>query len=156
MAQPPHGSGTLVLGIDFSPASERALDHAIRTAREMGAHLILVHALRPLGAPGLDLQHPAFDPERNESSDALPQGAQPQAWLQRARQAGVGADIVTRAGDPVHVILEEAHRRRAQAIVVGSHGRTGLGKRLLGSVAEGVLRRSDVPVMVVPGAAGAA
>ena len=148
--------GPLVIGIDFSPASELALDHAIRTAKQLRAHLILVHALKPHGAPGLDLQHPAFDPERNESADPVLSVPQPLAWVERARLAGVGADIVTRPGDPVHVILEEAHRRRARAIIVGSHGYGPIGRRVLGSVASGVLRRSDLPVMVVPGAGAAA
>lgn len=144
-------SAPIVVGIDYSPASRQALEAAIRTAKKWGAEIELVHALSPLGAPGLDLEHPPFDPLRNESADisaSLPRT--PQAWLQHVRDAGVPAKLVTRPGPAAQVIVEEAKRTRARAIVVGSHGRTGIQKAILGSVAQKVVDQSPVPVMVVP------
>lgn len=142
---------TIVLGVDFSPASERARDAAIKMAKQWGAHVLLVHALRPLGSPGLDLGHPQYDPERNESADVTASADNlADAWLHRVRQQ-VPADLVTRPGRPVDVVLEEAQRVDARAIVVGSHGSTGLQRAVLGSVAEGILAHSHIPVIVVPG-----
>lgn len=141
---------TLVLGVDFSSASERALATAIRMAKEWGARVVLVHALKPLGSPGLDLGHPPYDAERNESADVTASGGGlADAWLHRVRQQ-VPAELVVRPGRPVDVLLEAAGRAGARAIVVGSHGATGLERTVLGSVAEGVLARSHVPVVVVP------
>jgi nucleotide-binding universal stress UspA family protein len=141
----------IVLGVDFSPASERARDSAVRMAKEWNAEILLVHALKPLGSPGLDLSHPQYDPERNESADIT--GSDPMladAWLHRVRQQ-VPCELVSRPGRPVDVLLDEAQRVGARAIVVGSHGNTGLERQLLGSVAEGILARSWIPVVVVPG-----
>ncbi|HEX2066613.1 MAG TPA: universal stress protein [Candidatus Thermoplasmatota archaeon] len=142
---------TIVLGVDFSPASERARDTAIRLAKEWDAQVLLVHALKPLGSPGLDLSHPQYDPERNESADITASaGDVASAWLHRVRQQ-VPAELVSRPGRPTDVLLEEARRVGARAIVVGSHGTTGLERTVLGSVAEGILARSGLPVIVVPG-----
>jgi nucleotide-binding universal stress UspA family protein len=141
----------IVLGVDFSPASERARDTAIRMAKEWGAEVILVHALKPLGSPGLDLSHPQYDPERNESADVTASdGTLAERWLHRVRQQ-VPAQLVSRPGRAAEVLIEEAARVGARAIVVGSHGSTGLERTVLGSVAEGVLERSWLPVLVVPG-----
>jgi nucleotide-binding universal stress UspA family protein len=140
----------LVLGVDFSPASERARDAAIRLAKEWGAHVVLVHALRPLGSPGLDLGHPQYDPERNESADVTAAQDVAREWLHIVRQQ-VPGDLVSRPGRPAEVLLEEAKRVHARAIVVGSHGATGIERAVLGSVAEAVLAGSLVPVIVVPG-----
>lgn len=141
---------TIVLGVDFSPASQRACDTAIRMAKEWGADVLLVHALKPLGSPGLDLMHPQYDPERNESADVTAETRLADEWLHRVRRE-VAADLVSRPGRPAEVLLEEAQRVKARAIVVGSHGHSGLDHAVVGSVAEGVLAKSWIPVIVVPG-----
>jgi nucleotide-binding universal stress UspA family protein len=141
---------TIVLGVDFSPASERACETAIRMAKEWGAEVLLVHALKPLGSPGLDLSHPQYDPERNESADITAVEPLADVWLHRVRQQ-VPAELVSRPGRAVDVLIEEAQRTHARAIVLGSHGSTGLERSVLGSVAEGVLAKSWIPVLVVPG-----
>ena len=146
----------IVVGVDFSPASEQALETAIKTAKDWGVGIELVHALTPLGAPGLDLSHPAFDPPRNESADVTASAPHtPQSWLGRVKAAGVPCWLVTLPGPAAMVLVREAERIHARAIIVGSHGRSGPGKAILGSVAESVLANSTVPVMVVPGVRGA-
>jgi nucleotide-binding universal stress UspA family protein len=149
---------TVVLGVDFSSANERALDAAIKAAKDWKAKVILVHAMKPLAAPGLDLSHPAFDPVRNEAADvtAAAQPALAQSWMDRIGAAGLQADLVYRSGPAAEVIIDEANRRQARAIVVGTHGRTGMEKAVLGSVAKAVLAKSPIPVLVVPGVAAAA
>ena len=146
----------IVVGVDFSPASEQALESAIGIAKDWHVGLELVHAVTPLGAPGLDLGHPAFGPRRNESADVLASAPKTaKAWVDRAKRAGVPAWLVTCTGPPARAIVDEAERIHARAIIVGSRGRSGIGKAVLGSVAESVLANATVPVMVVPGTRGA-
>jgi nucleotide-binding universal stress UspA family protein len=66
------------------------------------------------------------------------------------------ARIVIAEGVPVDAILDRASADRVDMIVVGTHGRTGIPRLLMGSVAEGVLRRASCPVVVVPYSALAA
>lgn len=69
-------------------------------------------------------------------------------WLERAGAAGVPAKAVVREAVPANLILETAQEEGVRLVVVGTHGRRGLGRAVLGSVAETVLRRSRVPVLV--------
>ncbi len=64
----------------------------------------------------------------------------------------VGAHLVARVGGAVEEILRFAEDAGSGLIIVGSHGRRGVGRLILGSVAEGVARRAHCPVLVVPGA----
>jgi nucleotide-binding universal stress UspA family protein len=75
------------------------------------------------------------------------------SWAERAadvlRQAGFSAEPLVRLGDARHEIVEEARTSSADLIVVGSHGRTGLKRLLMGSVAESVVRHAPCSVEVV-------
>ena len=142
---------TLVLGVDYSDSNRPALDAAIAAAQEAHARLAIVHAMTPLAAPGLALEAPAVLPAANESADVLAsQRPRAKRWEQRARDAGLEVEVVNRAGPAAFVVLEEAQRLGAEGIVVGTHGRTGLAKLFLGSVAKDIVKQSPVPVLVVP------
>ncbi|MEA3189996.1 MAG: hypothetical protein QOD77_578 [Thermoplasmata archaeon] len=146
---------TILVGVDFTQASEAAVDRAIEMARKRHAQLRLVHALKPLGAPGLEPSNPSPLKYNNETAEVDETGHAPtDTWLRRIRAKGVHADAIVRAGSPAAVILEEADRISAAAVVVGSHRRTPFGKALLGSVSEEVARRCPVEVEVVPGPSG--
>jgi len=69
--------------------------------------------------------------------------------LRGAVQVPEGADHLVRVGHPAETILQVARDLRADMIVIGSHGRSGLGRVLLGSVAESVVRQASCPVLVV-------
>jgi nucleotide-binding universal stress UspA family protein len=71
-------------------------------------------------------------------------------WASRARQQGVEVETVVRVETPHKLLREEAERTHAILVVVGTHGRTGARRLVLGSVAEKVVRHSDRPVLVVP------
>lgn len=147
---------TIVVGVDFSDANRPALDAAIAAAQEMRTSLTMVHALTPLGAPGLEPAQPDTRSENNESADVLvTDQARAQRWEQRARDAGLQVVLLSRSGVPANVVLAEAQRLGADAIVVGTHGRTGLARIFMGSVADGVVKESTVPVLVVPQKPGA-
>lgn len=143
---------TIVVAADFTSSSRAALDSGIRMAKEQGGRLVLVHAVRPLGAPGLELTRPDANKLENEtaepSSDVRFAGDD---WVERARVQGVAADVVVRPGLPAKVIAEEAERLRAKAVLLGSSRKGALEKAFLGSVAEEVQRATSRPVVVVPG-----
>jgi nucleotide-binding universal stress UspA family protein len=89
--------------------------------------------------------------------EAIDRGAREHATKQldaivgRARKAGVRATAVLLDGTPHEQVPRAARRARADLIVIGTHGRTGMSKLLLGSVAERVLRMSPCPVLTVRG-----
>ncbi|MDR7544554.1 MAG: universal stress protein [Armatimonadota bacterium] len=135
----------MLVAVDLSPASLALVRFAAHLASRMDADLVLIHAY------GADEGRIA-GPEARLSADRL---------LERLRAevdrlvVGSGTDpgrarIVIGKGQPADVILERASRGDVDLIVMGTHGRTGLQRLLVGSVAEGVLRRAPCPVVVVP------
>jgi nucleotide-binding universal stress UspA family protein len=143
---------TIVVATDFTSSSRAALDSGIRMAKEQGGRLVLVHAVRPLGAPGLELTRPDAAKIENETAEpALDPQSSGQDWVERARVAGVAADVVVRPGLPAKVIAEEAERVQARAVVLGSSHKGALEKMVLGSVAKDVQKATSRPVVVVPG-----
>jgi nucleotide-binding universal stress UspA family protein len=143
---------TIVVATDFSPASRAAFDAGVEMARGINGRLVLVHAVRPVSAPGLELTRPDTTTVENETAAPLPDvGLSGSDWVDLARAQGVEADVVVRPGLPAAVIVEEADLCDAQAVVLGSLRKTALEKAVLGSVAEAVQRRTTRNVVVVPG-----
>ena len=136
----------ILVPIDFSANAEQALDYAIELARKLGAKVHLVNAIGlPLvGSPELGLPYTVemLDNLNVENKKALEALA--------ARRDTVG-QVLVRHGDARDVIREAAEELRADLIVMGTHGRRGLSRALLGSVAENVLRTSPVPVLTIRG-----
>jgi nucleotide-binding universal stress UspA family protein len=129
----------IVVGVDGSPHSERALDWAMRIARPLGAELVLVHAL-------------GFDSGTTEDSAPMVEAsAQILDWAKaRAHDAGVRVESLSVAGDPRMVLESVAHERDADLIVVGTRGLGTLGRMLLGSVAGYLAQHVNRPVVVIP------
>jgi len=137
---------------DLSTASRPALARAIALARQNRAPLSIAHALPlaawPVGsgfvAPGT---YEVIDRGvREHARKGLT------ARVARARRAGVRATALLLAGGAPHEqILRAARRARADLIVIGTHGRSGFSKVLLGSVAERVVRLASCPVLTVRG-----
>jgi len=143
----------ILLATDFSSASRPALARAIALARQNRAALRVVHALPPLAlAVGADF---AFVPTGTyEAIDRRArQHAQKQlkALVGRARKAGVRATTLLLDGAPHEQVARAARRTRADLLVIGTHGRTGVSKILLGSVAERLVRLAPCPVLTVRG-----
>jgi len=141
----------LVVATDFSDTAERALVVAIRFAKLMGATLDLVHVYF-LPSPGIISPMPGLVPAPPPGPDELKTIEQRFAALgARARDAGVQFLSTNLVGEPPDEITSYARRVGADFIVIGTHGRTGIRRALLGSVAELVVRRAVCPVLVVPG-----
>ncbi len=150
----------LVVATDFSDPASRALDYAMVIAKQFEAHLELVHVFNvPLQVP-LEGSGPAL----STGTPAIPTPntsllfEQRKALEQKLEQ--LAAECNARGVPTSHRLLQEEKAERAivdaaqdaeaDLIVLGTHGRTGLERLLLGSVAEGVLRRTTLPVLVVP------
>jgi len=144
----------ILVPIDGSAAAERGLDEAIALARQLGSTL---HFLSVVDARLLGMAASVCVPPEHLVEDWRIAGEKlVPAAVERARSQGVQAHGVVRC-DPDHrvyeVILREAQNVNADLIVMGTHGRSGLPRLLLGSDAEFVLRQSPVPVLLVRAAA---
>ncbi|MEX2627474.1 MAG: universal stress protein [Ilumatobacteraceae bacterium] len=131
----------VVIGVDGSPASERALEIAIDVAKRWNTSVVLVHGLA--GLP----------PELSPSSvDRVVAGANDlvDRLAERVTDAGVTAETYVDVADPRTLIDAVAGRRDARLIVVGAAGDGPVSGRLVGSVVNHVVQQSDRPVVVVP------
>jgi universal stress protein A len=134
---------------DFSPAGRAALARAIDMARAEKAELVVAHVLpmvMPMGPDGY-VSPKVFD----DIQRATRQQGQKQleGVLARARKAGARARGVLLDGVPASQIARAARSQRADVIVMGTHGRTGFTRLLLGSVAERVVGTAPCPVLTV-------
>lgn len=138
----------ILVPVDFSPGSYSAVDYAVGLALAHGAALTLFHAQEPLTpmsqiVPGAD---GGIDLQANK--DRILSGLQDlAARIKRERALELSVAIGT--GFPTEQILSKAEEGRFDLIVMGTHGRTGMGRFIMGSVAETVVRRSHCPVLTV-------
>jgi len=142
----------ILVPIDGSPTSERALQEAIKIA-EGKAQLRLIYVVEqtyPLDAEGYAfIDYDALqEAVRSTGERALVQAAA------RVKSSGITAEtaLLENPGNAASVIDEEAIKWKADLIVIGTHGRSGLSRLLLGSVAEQVVRGVTIPVLLVRGA----
>lgn len=132
--------GTILHPTDFSESSEFAFRVACALARDYGARLVLLHVLPPPMVVYAGGPVPAETwPSSQEAKEKL---RQLEGQAQRVR---VESQVME--GDPVDMILRAAEETSSSLIVMGTHGRTGLGRLLLGSVAELVIRKAPCPVL---------
>lgn len=145
--------GRILHATDFSASSRPALAKAIALARQNRAPLTIVHALPPPVTPiGGEMAYvPAGTYEAIDRSARQYARKQLATLTGRARKAGVRATALLLDGAPHDQIARAARRARADVVVIGTHGRTGLAKVLLGSVAERVVRFAPCPVLTVRG-----
>lgn len=140
--------GSVVLGIDGSPASELATAIAFDEASRRNVALIAVHAWSDIvieELPGLDWSAVKAEEHRSLSERLA-------GWQERYPDVEVQRHLV--CDRAAHAILEES--KTAQLVVLGSHGRGGLGRAFLGSVSNAVLQIVDVPIIVARPSSSAA
>jgi nucleotide-binding universal stress UspA family protein len=134
---------------DFSPASRPAFGAALQRARASGAELLLVHVVAPLvQVPDAAVVSPptyarflaVAEEAARKHLDRL---------VARARRGGVRASGVLRHGSPDEEIERLSRQRRARLVVIGTHGRSGLQRVLIGSVAARIVARAPCPVLTV-------
>lgn len=144
----PQVDGNVVVGVDGSEASDRAVEFAFDFASRHGVGLVAVHAWADLPADALATVQ-AWDDGLRPVRDAAEQLLEKTltGWQERYPGVSVRRRIV--ADGPTHALAEEAGT--AQLLVVGSHGRGALGRLVLGSVSHAVLQHAPCPVAVVRG-----
>ena len=150
----------LVVATDFSEPASQALEYAIAIARQFGASLRLIHVFSaPLAVPleGTGSAVPTGTPTIPVPNASLlvEQRRMVEQKLDRLAEECNARNVPTSRQllqeEKAHrAIVDAAFEAQADLIVLGTHGRTGLERLLLGSVAEGVLRHSRLPVLVVP------
>jgi len=136
---------------DFSPASRAAFRRALDLARAGRGEVVLVHVLAPaMPMVGEGYVSPKVYEEIEASARAWGQ-KRLDALVARARAAGVRARGLLLEGVAHAQIVRAARSQRADVIVMGTHGRTGLARFFLGSVAERVVATAGCPVLTVRG-----
>jgi nucleotide-binding universal stress UspA family protein len=137
---------TIVVGLDGSEGSDRALRWAISRAADLRAEVVAVYGFRPV-VPELSAGIPAFDPHAMvESLRATLEDD----WSAPLDAAGIPYRAELVEADPVTAILGAADRHGADMIVLGAQGHGGFVDRLLGGVTYKVAHRARQPVVIVP------
>jgi nucleotide-binding universal stress UspA family protein len=149
---PPRPIRHIVVPHDFEDCSDAALDYAVTIAQRFGARITVLHAyeIPSLGAPEVLIlatdwpkQFGVVARERLDAVVARVRGS--------GTQSGVQVDGELRQGTPWREIDAFAKERDVDLVILGSHGRRGLPRALIGSVAEKVVRTAPCPVLVVRG-----
>jgi nucleotide-binding universal stress UspA family protein len=139
----------ILVPIDGSPTSNKALTAALETARETGGRVRIVHVIDQLAyVTGFEASGEVFAIVREGGNRVLAEAAA------IAKGAGVEfeTELIDRPGERLGAqIARDAGDWRADLVVVGTHGRHGLQRALLGSGAEQIIRLASVPVLVIRG-----
>lgn len=129
----------IVFPTDFSTSSDAALEHAAGLARDMGGRLLIVHVEEPpLAYGGGEMYYGVPEPDHGAVEKMLAKV--------KPHTADVGYEHHLLIGSPADEIVRFADEQSADLIVMGTHGRSGLRRMLMGSVAEAVVRRANCPV----------
>jgi nucleotide-binding universal stress UspA family protein len=140
---------TILAPVDFSPATDRVLAEASTWGRALGARVVLLNVTEP--ATGVVDYAIVVMSVAQVNEATVKHAVERLAELERQmRDAGVEVETVHVLGSPVPEIVAEAKKRSADYIVIGSHGHTAFYDLLVGSTANGVLKRSPCPVLIVP------
>ncbi len=146
----------ILVALDGSDTATLALDHALHLAREQNARVRLVHALESMHilvsmAGGYPFDAEALTTSMRADGQRLLDAARVQA-----HKAGVEAETALVEGEApmdrtAAILVQDALRWNADLIVIGTHGRRGFDRVVLGSVAEALVRIAHIPVLLVRG-----
>lgn len=133
---------TILFPSDFSSKGDEAFDYAAAMAQQNGSKLLVAHVEEPPVVYGEGTFYYGV-PEPDE--DALRE----MLVKLKPHHTGVTCEHLLLKGSPAEAIIECAKENNVDMIVMSSHGRTGLGRMLLGSVAESVMRHAECPILIV-------
>jgi nucleotide-binding universal stress UspA family protein len=131
----------ILLATDFSETSEKAFNYAVAIARRHGSNISLVHVIPP--------ESVSFIPELPGERQRYEVKRQIDSLASRSELNRIPHETVLRAGSVWSVLSAVIHQQDIDLVVLGTHGRSGLKKLVLGSVAEEVVRRAGCPVLTV-------
>ena len=144
---------TILALVDFSSSTDPVVDMACRLAAAPGARVCLLH----VASPDPDFVGYEIGPQTVRDSRAASVRKEHrllEEMSEHIRSKGISVEALLVQGPTVEKILQESERLEVEALVMGSHGHGALRKLLVGSVAEGVLRKARRPVVVVPASTG--
>ena len=137
----------ILVPVDFSEHAEAVVDWAAHLAEEHGSQIVLLHVYHlPVEfrqVEGAYLPADFWTSMKDAAKDELTQ------YGERLRERGLDVKEVTREGYPATAIEEEIEEIKADLVIIGSRGRTGLAHLLLGSIAERVVQKARCPVLTV-------
>lgn len=141
----------ILYATDFSKASAPALDEAVHLAKQNHAELLVVHVIEPVPyAAGEEFDGGALYAKLDEIAKQDAQSSMAKL-LQKLKKSRVKAQGFLLKGSAHDQILKAAKSKRSDMIVIGTHGRTGLSKLFMGSVAGKVVSSATCPVVTVRG-----
>lgn len=132
---------------DFSESSQNAVRYAIEFGRKIDGHVRFLHVLPGGNIAAKTAEGYGVPVGAAEKNDVVPDDFS--TMLINARKKGLQADVLMLMGEASKAINEQADSWGADLIIMGSHGRTGLKRLMVGSVAEAVFRSSAIPVLLV-------
>jgi nucleotide-binding universal stress UspA family protein len=153
---------TILYATDLAPRAPVVFRHAVGVAKGVGARIVLLHALEPLGTTAASLvenvvPRDQLDAVRRQGLANVEKEIHSRLDAFCKQELGPGAserDVVAEIrilhGAPAQTILAEAARLPADLIVMGTHGHPALERFLVGSVASRVVQQSPIPVLLVP------
>jgi nucleotide-binding universal stress UspA family protein len=142
----PAGIKKILVPTDFSAPSRRAMDYAAVLAKDSGAEILLLHVIESLPYSVTDTLH-VIDHRRALEKTA---GALLENLRDELGEKELAVNTRLASGTAYDEVLKVARREKADLIVMGTHGRTGMSHLFLGSVAEKVVRLAACPVLTVP------
>ena len=139
----------LLVAIDFSEATKKILEHVKNLVCQTGSAIWLLH----VAMPDPDFVGYEVGPETEREFVAKKfreEHTKLQEIADDLRQNGIETTPLLIQGPSVETILEQATKLKVDAIIVGSHGRGAMYKLLIGSVSEGLLHKTKIPLVVIP------
>jgi nucleotide-binding universal stress UspA family protein len=143
---------TIVTALDFSDASESVLAAAISIAKSQQACLHIVHVMEPepsYTAYGMTPEEfPAIQVFQQESQKRAEAKLNQAVTTAKEQLSDVRAELMV--GSALHSIIDYVHKTAADLVVLGTHGHGAVAALLIGSVAEGLVRKAVCPTLVIP------
>ena len=136
---------SILCPIDFSDASTNAFRYACEFAKAMGSKIIFLNVVEP--RPMVADMTLNYIPLEEDLAKAATEDLKP--LVQEAESKGIAVQADVMIGTPAELILSQAAEFDASIIIMGSHGKTGLSRLLMGSVAEAIVRKARIPVLIV-------
>ena len=136
---------SILCPLDFSDASRNALRYASEFAKSMGSKIMLLNVIEPRPmAADMTLN---YIPLEEDLEKAAREDLEP--IVEELKAKGIDVQVDVMIGTPAEVILQQSIDFDASLMIMGSHGKTGLSRLLMGSVAEAVVRKAGIPVLIV-------
>ena len=144
-------SYNILVCLDGSPLAEQVLPYALAQAERFGGRMVFLRVVDTPGAiyaPGIEAV-PIGVPLDQAPDEETAARAYLERLAQPSRQKGIDVECLTLAGSPGESIVRHAEENDFQLIALATHGRTGLGRMVLGSVADQVMRHSGRLILLI-------